>query len=206
MKNHGESREGEEEKLEEEKRHEKRPQKACARRSNEEEEEEFITPDTAGLQSELIGRHPPFPFNSSHFLSSSFCQEGIEEEELEEEEEVRVSIVTIKDNSCPSEPFSAAHLEITSQIKKTKEGGNKEEEAVEKKSVNRGDEDEDEEQLTCLHLQSQVGPQSSMMCSVFLIEQICLQFTYYLKMNCVQSVRISRVCIKKIPADSGSEW
>lgn len=203
MKNHGESKEGEEEKLEEEKRHEKRPQKACARRSNEEEEEEFITTDTAGLQSELIGRHPPFrhppfPLNSSHFLSSSFSQEGIEEEE----EEVRVSIVTIEDDSCPSEPFSTAHLEITSQIKKTKEGGNKEEEAVEKKSVNRGDEDEDEdeEQLTCLHLQSQVGPQSSMMCSVFLIEQIFLQFTYYLKMSCVQSVRISRVCIK-IPAD-----
>lgn len=162
--------------------------------SNEEEEEEFITTDTAGLQSELIGRHPPFPFNSSHFLSSSFCQEGIEEEE------VRFSIVTIKDDSCPSEPYSTAHLEITSQIKKTKEGGNKEEEAVEKKSVNRGDEDGDEEQLTCLHLQSQVGPQSSMMCSVFLIEQICFQFTYYLKMICVQSVRISRVCIK-IPAD-----
>lgn len=160
MKNYEEHRKGEDK---------KRPQKAIARSSNEGD----MTTDSVGLQFDLSGKHPPFSFHSSHFVSISICQEGIEEKKLEEEkeaEEVRVTIVTIKADSCPSEPLSTAHLERTSHIKKTKTGRCKEAETVEKKSTNRGDVGEDEEQLTC-----QVGPQSSNMCSVPLTEQ-CSHF------------------------------
>lgn len=164
---HGEKREEEVEKQEEgETREKKRPLKASSRRSDEEEqeeekeEEEQITVDTkAGVQTELNGGHPlfTFSFNSSPFLSSSYHQgRG------EEEDEVRVSIVTIKDESCPSEPFGTTHLETTSEITKIEEGGHKEEEEeAEEKECETRDDDGEEEELTCLHLQSQVGPQSS---------------------------------------------
>lgn len=172
MKNYEESRKGEDG---------KRPQKASATSSNE----EYMTTDTVGLQFELSGEHPPYSFHSSHFVSSSICQEGIEDEKLEEEEEVRVSIVTIKADFCPLEPFSTAHLERTGLIKETRTGGNKEEDAAEKKSMNRSDVGEDEEQLTCIFLQSQVGPQSTKMCSVLLIEQICISYIYFHVCVCV---------------------
>lgn len=153
---HGERREEEEEKQEEGERWEKkRSLKASSRRSDEveeeEKEEEQMTVDSkAGVQTELNGGDPlfTFSFNCSPFLSSSYYQgRG------EEEDEVRVSIVTIKDESCPSEPFGTTHLETTSEI-------TKKEEAEEKKGETR-DDDCEEEELTWLDLQSQVGPQSS---------------------------------------------
>lgn len=157
---HGERREEEGERQEK-----KRSLKASSRRSDEEEQEEEekeevpMTVDTeAEVQTELNGGHPlfAFSFNSSPFLSSSYHQgRG------EEEDEVRVSIVTIKDESCPSEPFGTTHLETTSDITWKEEGGHREEEeeAEEKEGGTR--DDGEEEELTWLHLQSQVGPQSS---------------------------------------------
>lgn len=164
---HGERREKEEEMQEEgERREKKRQLKTSSRRSDEEDQEEKekeekeMTVDTkAGAQTELNGGHPlfAFSFNSSPFLSSSYHQgRG------EEEDEVRVSIVTIKDESCPSEPFGTTHLETTSEITKKEEGGHKEEEEeAEEKEGETRDDDGEEEELTWLHLQSQVGPQSS---------------------------------------------
>lgn len=165
---HGERREEEEEKQEEGERCEKkRPLKASSRRSDEEEqeeeeekEEEQMTVDTkAGVQTELNGGHPlfAFSFNSSPFLSSTYHQgRG------EEEDEVRVSIVTIKDESCPSEPFGTTHLETTSEITKKEEDEHREEEEeAEEKEGETRDDDGEEEELTWLHSQSQVGPQSS---------------------------------------------
>lgn len=118
---------------------------------------------------ELIGRHTPISasssFTSSPLLSSSLCR-GRGGEEDGEEDEVRVAIVTIEDESCPSEPFGTAHLETAYRITRIVDGGDKKEEKEgeiegmeedEGEEANSDDREEDAEVTApSLHLQSQV--------------------------------------------------
>ncbi|XP_062414787.1 chromogranin-A-like [Pungitius pungitius] len=81
----------------------------------EQKEEEEMKP---GAKDKVISGHTPISASSSSaftffpFLSSSPCPgEG------GEDDEVRVAIVTIEDESCPSEPFGAdSNLETTNRI------------------------------------------------------------------------------------------
>ncbi|XP_033970193.1 F-box/WD repeat-containing protein 7-like [Trematomus bernacchii] len=94
----------------------------------EEEEEEMMK---AG---KVINGHTPIFASSSltsfPFLSSSSLCRGREEDE----EEVSVAIVTIDDESCPSEPFGPALLETANQIARIEGGGDKEEEEEEERN------------------------------------------------------------------------
>ncbi|XP_033970190.1 LOW QUALITY PROTEIN: F-box/WD repeat-containing protein 7-like [Trematomus bernacchii] len=96
-------------------------------RREEEEEEEM----KAG---KVINGHTPIFASSSltsfPFLSSSSLCRGREEDE----EEVSVAIVTIDDESCPSEPFGPALLETANQIARIEGGGDKEEEEEEERN------------------------------------------------------------------------
>ena len=142
-------------------------------RREEEEEEEEMDMMKAGAkhkaQRDLIGGHTPIS-TSSPLLSTG--RGG------EEDDEVRVAIVTIEDESCPSEPFGTAHLETANQIsrienhKREAEGveeeeeeekeeeKEEEEEEMEEANSDGGEEEEEERaELTSpsLHVQSQVG-------------------------------------------------
>lgn len=158
--------------------------KTRSRRSEEEEEEEEIEMMKAGsidkARKELICGHTPISasssFTSSPFLSSSLCRGRRGGEEDGEEDEVRVAIVTIEDESCPSEPFGTAHLETANRITWIEDGGHKkdgeegetegveeeekeEEDQEEGNSEEREEEEEENGEVTSpsLHLQIQVG-------------------------------------------------
>uniref|UniRef100_UPI0037E751B1 F-box/WD repeat-containing protein 7-like isoform X2 n=1 Tax=Semicossyphus pulcher TaxID=241346 RepID=UPI0037E751B1 len=142
-----------------------------SRREDEEEGEEeemmkAVSKDKT--RRHLIGGHTPISasssFTSSPFLSSSLCR-GREGEE--DDDEVRVSIVTIEDESCPSEPFGTTHMETTNQITRTEEGRDRrgeEERETEGKEEKEGEKEEvmsereEDEKVTSpsLHLQSQM--------------------------------------------------
>ncbi|XP_040887565.1 F-box/WD repeat-containing protein 7-like isoform X2 [Toxotes jaculatrix] len=151
------------------------------RREEEEEEMAKAKDFRDKAQRELIGGHTPISasssFTSSPFLSCSLrrgrgCGTGGEDDE--EEDEVRVAIVTIEDESCPSEPFGTTHLETANQITRTEQGGDKEkkeeeeegemeeereeEEEEEANSDERKEEEEENTEVTSpsLHLQSQM--------------------------------------------------
>ncbi|XP_029381779.1 F-box/WD repeat-containing protein 7-like isoform X1 [Echeneis naucrates] len=151
--------------------------KTPSRRRTEEEElmRVKVTEFKDKVQRELIGGHTPISasssFTSSPFLSSSLRRgRGGDGDDDGEEDEVRVAIVTIEDESCPSEPFGTAHLEITSQIARTERGGGEEQEDEEEREEGGGDEEmeeeeeanskereeEEEETSPSLHLQSQM--------------------------------------------------
>lgn len=158
--------------LEEEERGEKdRTLKTPSRRKEEEIE---MMKACSKARRELICGHTPISasssFTSSPFLSSSLCRaRGGRGEEDGEEDEVRVAIVTIEDESCPSEPFDTAHLETANQITRMEDGKEEEEEEKEEEeeeeeaanSDGREEEEEEEESAEVtspsLHLQSQVG-------------------------------------------------
>ncbi|XP_071315638.1 F-box/WD repeat-containing protein 7-like isoform X1 [Trachinotus anak] len=164
---------------------EERTAKTPSRRGEEEEEEEEELDRVKAkdfkdkVQRELIGGHTPISasssFTSSPFLSSSLRRGRGAGEDDGEEDEVRVAIVTIEDESCPSEPFGTAHLEITNQITRTEDGGGKDqkeeeekekeggmEEEIEEEEESNSDEREEEEEENAevtspsLHLQSQM--------------------------------------------------
>ncbi|KAL3051012.1 hypothetical protein OYC64_001312 [Pagothenia borchgrevinki] len=82
----------------------------------------------------VINGHTPIFASSSltsfPFLSSSSLCRGREEDE----EEVSVAIVTIDDESCPSEPFGPALLETANQIARIEGVGDKKEEEEERNS------------------------------------------------------------------------
>lgn len=133
----------------------------------EEERETMKAGSKDKAQRELIDGHTPISAFSSPFLSSSLHRGrggGVEEED-----EVRVALVTIEDESCPSEPFGTAHLSMTNQITRTEEEGDGKEEEKEEEEVAgaqevegaNGEREEEEEVNTeatspSLHLQSQV--------------------------------------------------
>ncbi|KAK5848136.1 hypothetical protein PBY51_005777 [Eleginops maclovinus] len=139
------------------------------RRDEEEEEEETLTPSRrreeeeeemmkAGPKNRVVIGHTPISASSSlssfPFISSSLCQGG---RGGGEDDEVNVAIVTIEDESCPSEPFGIAHQETANQIARI-EGGRDEKEEEEKEERN-SEEEEEEEEMTSpsLYLQSQVS-------------------------------------------------
>lgn len=145
---------------EEEETEEERTLKTPPRRREEEEEEEEEMMKAGSKDSKVISGHTPISASSSFtsfpFLSSSLCRgRG------GEEDEVRVAIVTIEDESCPSEPFGTAHLETANQITRTENGGDgkevKEYEEEEDEEANCEERKEEEEENTEVHLQSQVG-------------------------------------------------
>uniref|UniRef100_A0AAQ4NVT8 F-box/WD repeat-containing protein 7 n=1 Tax=Gasterosteus aculeatus aculeatus TaxID=481459 RepID=A0AAQ4NVT8_GASAC len=125
-------------------------------REEEEEEEEMKQP---GAKDRVIsGPISDSSLTSFPFLSSSPCPGG-----GCEDDEVRVAIVTIEDESCPSEPFGTdSHLETTNQIaQRCGEGDEKETGGAEgDHGEKEGKEEEEEEngELTSpsLHLLSQV--------------------------------------------------
>ena len=151
---------------------------------DEEEEEEIemtkATDFKDKVQRELIGGHTPISasssFTSSPFLSSSLRRGrgggggGVIRDDAEEDE-VRVAIVTIEDESCPSEPFGTAQIETANQITRTEGGGDEEEkgevgeemkeeeEEREEANSNEREEEEDEEVMSRpWHPLSQVRP------------------------------------------------
>lgn len=135
------------------------------RRGEEEEELEMMKAGAKDVaRRKLIAGHTPISsssFTFSPFLSSSLCGgrgEG-------EEDEVRVTIVTIEDESCPSEPFGTVPLETANRITRTEDGGDEQEDeaAVEEEDEEDATSDEREEEVTSplLHLQSLVGPRIS---------------------------------------------
>ncbi|TMS01969.1 F-box/WD repeat-containing protein 7 [Larimichthys crocea] len=138
-----------------------------SRRTEEEEDEEEIEETKAHpkdkARRELIGGHTPISASSS-FTSSPFLGRGRGQggEEDGEEDEVRVAIVTIEDESCPSEPFGTAHLETANQITRIEDGGGKKEEKEEEEEANSDEREEEEEEESTevtspsLHLQSQM--------------------------------------------------
>ncbi|XP_031706717.1 F-box/WD repeat-containing protein 7-like isoform X1 [Anarrhichthys ocellatus] len=106
--------------------------------STRREEEEVMK---EGAKDKVIGGHTPISASSSFpsfpFLSSSLCPGG-----GGEEDEVRIAIVTIEDESCPSEPFGIdSHLETTNQIERSYGEGEEKEEGERE-----GDEEEEEEE------------------------------------------------------------
>ncbi|XP_074517929.1 F-box/WD repeat-containing protein 7-like isoform X2 [Halichoeres trimaculatus] len=117
---------------------------SMSRDEEEEEEEEEETSCKHKARRKLIGGHTPISasssFTSSPLLNSSLCR-GRGGEGGEEDDEVRVSIVTIEDESCPSEPFGTAHLETANQITRTEEEG-------ERKVEDEGQEEERKEEAT----------------------------------------------------------
>ncbi|XP_039997513.1 F-box/WD repeat-containing protein 7-like [Xiphias gladius] len=126
------------------------------RREEEEEEEEEIEmmkakDFKARAQRELIGGHAPIcassSFTSSPFLSSPLRRGrggGGGGEDDAEEDEVRVAIVTIEDESCPSEPFGTTHLETANQITRTEAGGDKVEKREAEEDIKEEEEEEEE--------------------------------------------------------------
>ncbi|XP_037615029.1 F-box/WD repeat-containing protein 7-like isoform X2 [Sebastes umbrosus] len=157
------------ERREEEEEEERTLQTPSSRREEEEEEEEEEEMMKADAKNKAIGGHTPISTSSSFislpFLSSSLCRVrggGGGEEENGEEDEVRVAIVTIEDESCPSEPFGTAHLETTNQITRTEDGeteGEKKEDEEEANSDEREEEEEENAEVTSpssLHLQNQM--------------------------------------------------
>ncbi len=169
--------------LEERERGEKERTLKTPSRSEEEEEEEEEEQEIEMMKAgsidkarrELIGGHTPISasssFTSSPFLSSSLCRGRRGGEEDGEEDEVRVAIVTIEDESCPSEPFGTAHLETANQITRIEDSGDKKEgeegeiEGVDEEDANSDEREEEEEEeeenaevtSPSLHLQIQVG-------------------------------------------------
>ncbi|KAM6959771.1 F-box/WD repeat-containing protein 7-like isoform 1-T1 [Tautogolabrus adspersus] len=147
---------------EEELEEEERKIKTLSRRSKEEDEEEEEMMMKADIkdksQRQLIGGSTPISASSS-FISSPFLSSSLSRVRGgEEEDEVRVSIVTIEDESCPSEPFGTAHMETPNQITRIEDGGDRKDEE-EKEEEAKGDErDEEDEEMTSpsLHLQSQM--------------------------------------------------
>ncbi|KAF0028971.1 hypothetical protein F2P81_018076 [Scophthalmus maximus] len=156
MERQGEERRGEEEE-EEEERTLRTPSRRREEEEDEEEEQEVKAKDQA--QREPIGGHTPISACSS-FTS---IRRGGGGEHDGEEEEVRVAIVTIEDESCPSEPFGEDHLETATRIARSGDGGDKEQEAEEEeeevveeeKCDEREEEEEDEEnaEVTSLSLE-----------------------------------------------------
>ncbi|XP_068569270.1 F-box/WD repeat-containing protein 7-like isoform X1 [Cebidichthys violaceus] len=118
------------------------------RREEEEEETEVMK---AGAKDKVTGGHTPISVSSSitsfPFLSSSLCRGGGGGGgEDGEEDEVRVAIVTIEDESCPSEPFSTdSHLEMTNQITPTYGEGDEKEEGEREGDEEKEDDEEEEE-------------------------------------------------------------
>lgn len=96
--------------------------------STRKEDEEVMKVAAKGkAQRKLIGGHTPISTSSSPLLSSLRQGKGGEVDE----EEVRVALVTIEDDSCTSESFVNAHLDMTNQITQTEEGGDGKEEEEE---------------------------------------------------------------------------
>ncbi|XP_017293837.1 F-box/WD repeat-containing protein 7-like isoform X1 [Kryptolebias marmoratus] len=75
-------------------------------------------------------------FSSFSFLSSSVCRGS------GEEDEVRISLVTVEDESCPSEPFGSTNIEPANQVSPTEDEGGKEEERGATVEGVKGEEDE----------------------------------------------------------------
>ncbi|KAL7375722.1 hypothetical protein ABVT39_022461 [Epinephelus coioides] len=154
---HQERREEEEEEAEEERtsglgekdRILKTPPRRREEEVDEEEEEEEEEMMKAGAKDKEIGGHTPISASSSltsfPFLTSSVCRGrgGGGGGEDGEEDEVRVAIVTIEDESCPSEPFGT---ETPNQITRTEDGGD-----VMKEGETEGvkEEEKDEEEANC---------------------------------------------------------
>ncbi|KAM7366581.1 hypothetical protein PAMP_016013 [Pampus punctatissimus] len=125
--------------------------KTPTRRKREEDDKEMEVMKTSKKDSarrKMIDGHTPISASSS-FISSPYFSTSIHRgrgggsEEDGEEDEVRVAIVTIEDESCPSEPFGTAHLETTNQITRIEDGGGR---MDQKKGERTGAEEEKEEE------------------------------------------------------------
>lgn len=85
--------------------------------------------------------------SSSSFpvLSSSVCRGG------GDEDEVRISLVTVDDESCPSEPFGSAHIDPASRPSQTEDEGGKGDERGERKEEEEANREEREQQQVGLY-------------------------------------------------------
>lgn len=95
-------------------------------------------------RSQLINGHTPISASSSltsfPFISSPHQGRG-----GEDEEEVRVAILTVEDESCPSEPFGTTQFEPTKDDNGQAESGGEGKEDGEKEGEEEAAEEENEE-------------------------------------------------------------
>lgn len=124
-------------------------------------------------QSQLINGHTPISASSS-FTSFPFISSPHQGRGGEDEEEVRVAILTVEDESCPSEPFGTTQFEPTNEDNGQAESGGEgkedgemegeeeaaEEENEEEEEAANAEEREEEGELASpeAHLQLKVGP------------------------------------------------
>lgn len=114
-------------------------------------------------ESQLINGHTPISASSS-FTSFPFISSPHQGRGGEDEEEVRVAILTVEDESCPSEPFGTTQFEPTNEDNGQAESGGEgkedgEMEGEEEAAAN-AEEREEEGELASpeAHLQLKVGP------------------------------------------------
>lgn len=126
-------------------------------------------------RSQLINGHTPISASSS-LTTFPFISSPHQGQEGEDEEEVRVAILTVEDESCPSEPFGTTQFEPTRDDNGQAESGGEgkehgemegEEEAAEEENEEEeveeaanAEEREEEGELVSpeAHLQLKVGP------------------------------------------------
>lgn len=123
-------------------------------------------------RSQLINGHTPISASSS-FTSFPFISSPHQGREGEDEEEVRVAILTVEDESCPSEPFGTTQFEPTKEDNGQAESGGEGKEDGQMEGEEEAAEEEDEEEEAAnaeereeegelasseAHLQLKVGP------------------------------------------------
>lgn len=110
--------------------------KVKLKRGAEDEEEEDIHMMVSFRDGNKATDGDALISSSFSVLSSSVCRGG------GDEDEVQISLVTVDDESCPSEPFGPAHIDPANLRLQTEDEGGKGDEHVERK----GDEEANREE------------------------------------------------------------